>query len=91
MGVGLGSILKLARGGLGPDELAEILSAAGMELEFSPAKADVESFRPLAESASLPGSKMIALKGKMKGGGLLHALLVMNSEPQDAQGNHKQA
>jgi hypothetical protein len=72
--VGLGSMMKLARGGLGPDELAEILAAAGMELEFSPAKAEIDSFRPHAESASLPGSKMIELKGKMKGGGHLHAL-----------------
>ena len=78
--IGLGGILKLVKGGLGPDELKEVLSAAGMELEFNPVAPSIESFRPLAECASLPGSKLLELKGTMKGGGLIHALLVMNQE-----------
>jgi hypothetical protein len=78
--IGVGSLIKLARGGLGPDELAEILAAAGMELSFLPVEPTLESFRPLAQSASLPCAKMLELKGKMKGGGMLHALLVMNTE-----------
>jgi hypothetical protein len=78
MGLGLSSIMKLAKGGLGPDELAEILAAAGMDLTFTPAAPTVEAFRPLAEAASLPSAKMVELKGRMKGGGNIHALLVMN-------------
>jgi hypothetical protein len=72
--------MKLARGGLGPDELGEILAAAGMEVSFSPVMASAESFRPLAETASLPGSKLIELKGKMKDGGSLHALIALNQK-----------
>jgi hypothetical protein len=76
--IGLSGILKLAKGGLGPEELKEILSAAGMDLEFNPVPANLETFRSLAVPASLPGSKLLELKGTMKGGGLIHALLVMN-------------
>ena len=65
--VGIGSILKLARGELGPDELKEILSAAGMELEFNPVAPSLETFRPLAASVSLPGSKLLELKGNNEG------------------------
>lgn len=78
MSIGLGSIMKLAKGGLGPDELAEILAAAGMDLAMLQVTPSLETFRPLAEAASLPSSKMIELKGTMKGGGAIHALLVMN-------------
>jgi hypothetical protein len=59
--IGLGSIMKLAKGGIGPDELAEILAAAGMELTFTPMEAAAKSFLPLAASASLPGSKLLEL------------------------------
>jgi hypothetical protein len=78
MALGFGSIVKLAKGGIGPDELAEILAAAGMDLAFNPVQPVLETFRPLAESASLPSAKMVELKGRMKGGGTIHALLVMN-------------
>jgi hypothetical protein len=80
--LGLGSIMKLAKGGLGPDELGEILGAAGMYVTFAPVAAGIESFRPLAVSASLPSAKIMELKGTMKGGGSLHALIVMTDEKQ---------
>jgi hypothetical protein len=78
--IGLGGMMKLAKGGLGPDDLKEILSAAGMELDFNLVAPSLETFRPLAASASLPGSKLLELKGTMKGGGQIHALLVMNQQ-----------
>jgi hypothetical protein len=80
MGIGLGSLIKLTRGGLGPDELGEILAAAGMDLTMTPVEANVESFRPLALSASLPSARLIEMKGSMKGGGQIHALLVMSPD-----------
>jgi hypothetical protein len=82
-------MLKLARGAVSQDELEEILAAVGMKLAFSPAAPTIEGFRPLAQSASLPGAKMIELKGKMKGGGTLHALLVMNSDSTAVAAHHK--
>jgi hypothetical protein len=75
----LGSLVKLMKGGIGQDELEEILAQAGMNLSFAAVQPSVESFRPLAQSASLPSSKMIELKGTMKGGGQIHALLVLSS------------
>ena len=75
--IGPGMLMKLARGGIGPDELAEILSAAGIEATFKKASADLDTFRPLAEIASLPSSELLEMKGTMKGGGRLHALMVI--------------
>jgi hypothetical protein len=78
--IGIGSLMKLAKGTLGQDELEEILAAAGMDLTCAVVKPDLKAFRPLAAAASLPGSKLVELKGRMKGGDLFHALLVMNQE-----------
>ena len=82
MVIGLGSMMKLVRGGLGPDELAEVLSAAGMEVDFSPVSPGEElpAFRELGESASLPSSSILRIKAVMKGGDVLHGLLVVNQK-----------
>jgi aconitase B len=73
----LGMIMKLAKGGIGPDELGEILAAAGIEASFRKAVADLDTFRPFAELASLPSSELLELRGTMKGGKRLHALMVI--------------
>jgi hypothetical protein len=80
MSIGLGSIMKLAKGGIGPDELAEILGAVGIELSFTPRAVSTESFRPLADAASLPYSNLVEIKGRMKGGDSILGLLVMNQK-----------
>jgi hypothetical protein len=74
----LGSLVKLMKGGIGQDELEEILAIAGMNLTFAAVKPDLDAFRPLATAASLPGSKLVELKGNMKDGSQIHALLVIN-------------
>jgi hypothetical protein len=76
--IGLGSMMKLARGGLGPDELGEILAAAGMDLKFTPVPAAPESFISLGEAACLPGAKLVEIKGSAKGGDSIHCLMIMN-------------
>lgn len=80
MGLGLSSIMKLARGGLGPDELAEVLSAAGIEAEFAAVKTEeaLPAFQTLGQSASLPCSKLVRFSAKMKGGITLQGLMVMS-------------
>jgi hypothetical protein len=83
--LGLGGMMKLARGGIGADELAEVLSAAGIEISINAVTPRVESFRPLAASASLPSSKLVELRGKMKNGDRLHALLVIT---ESSAGHH---
>ncbi len=78
MSLGIGSIIKLARGGMGPDEMGELLRAAGMDLSFTPVKIEAAAFTVLAQAASLPCSKMIELKGQMRSGETVTALLVVN-------------
>lgn len=78
MGIGLGSLMKVARGGLGPDELAEVLGAMGMDVSFREVPAARESFEPLGRMASLPDAKLVELKGTTKDGASIYALIVMN-------------
>ncbi len=76
----LGALLKVARGGdMGPDEFGALLAAAGMDVSFTPVAVDRASFAALASSASLPSAKMVRIQGKMKGGDMLDALLVVSS------------
>ena len=65
---------------MGPDELQAVLSAAGMDVSFTPVPVGRAAFEGLAASASLPSSKMIRIRGKMKGGDCLDALLVVSPQ-----------
>jgi hypothetical protein len=76
--IGIGSVMKLARGGIGADELAEILASAGIGLSFEEKPVAVSTFQSLGATASLPGSKIIEIRGQMKGGDTVHALMVVN-------------
>ena len=78
--IGLGSMMKMARGGLSADDLGELFAGMGIEVTVEPKSPTLETFKPLAASASLPSSKLIELRGKMKDGGEIHALLVLNSK-----------
>jgi hypothetical protein len=80
--IGLGTLAKLAKGGLGPDELGELLEAAGMKVDFAPVQvADaLPEFKALAEATSLPDAKILRLNARMKGGEILQALLVVNQK-----------
>jgi hypothetical protein len=79
---GIGSIMKLVRGGLGPDELGEILAAAGIDAEFSPLqKAQQEpEFQRLWKAASLPSSSLVRISMRMKDGSDFSGVLVLNKE-----------
>ncbi len=76
--IGLGTLKKLASGGLGPDEIREILAQAGMDFEFASVPVVREGFTALALSASLPGSKVVQISGRMKDGQRIHALMVLS-------------
>jgi hypothetical protein len=76
--LGFGGLMKIAKGGLGPDELAEVLSQMGMEVAFQTLPAQADSFEPLGKAASLPHAKIIELKGVSKDGGQIYALIVLN-------------
>ena len=76
--IGIGTLAKLAKGGLSKDELLEILSQLGVLAEFGEVQEGVKKgeFESLWASASLPGSHVVRLQMRMKGGGELVGLLV---------------
>jgi hypothetical protein len=78
---GLGTLLKMARGGVGVDELAEILSAMGIDMEITPLPRPEGQIDELTNLASIPDSKAVLLSGRMKGGERIRAVLIL-SPPQ---------
>lgn len=79
MAIGLGTMLKLARGGMSQDEMMEMLSAAGIEANMTHvAQTDIPAaFQELAVCASLPQSGILHVEARMKTGDVLHGLLVV--------------
>ena len=85
MRIGLGTFAKLARGGLCPDELGELMAAMGIEAVFSPVSlADaLPVFQVTAEAASLPSSRIVRIEARMKGGGSMIGVLVLNQKSNE--------
>lgn len=77
MGIGIGTMMKLAKGGRGPEQLKEMLAAAGVDMEFSKVKPSPAAFVELGTAAALPGSELMRLSGAMKDGKRIEALLVV--------------
>jgi hypothetical protein len=79
MGIGIGSILKLAKGGLGPDQLAELLAAVGIDARFSAVEGEQvgAAFIRTSNVAVRPGARVLSIQGKDKDGADLEALLVL--------------
>ena len=69
----------LKKGGLGTDELEELLSAMGIRGKFSPVPVDqaLPEFQKMANATSLPGASLVCLEMEMKSGQKLAGLLVM--------------
>lgn len=78
----LAMISKLKKGGLGTDELEEMLSAMGIKGKFTPVPVDqaLPEFKQLADATSLPGANLVALNMEMKNGQRLAGLLVMTQD-----------
>ena len=76
----LGALLKMAKGGgMGPDELQAVLSAAGMDVSFTPVPVGRAAFEGLG-CFCLPSLFEVTRLGKMKGGDCLDALLVVSPQ-----------
>jgi hypothetical protein len=77
----LKAIAALAKGALGPDELAELLSSLGWEIEMKQVdgRDREQSFRSAAAAAVQPGSGMVAMTGRSKTGERAHLIIVMES------------
>ena len=82
MAFGLGTLAKLARGGIGPDELGELMSAAGIDATFSLVQIGeaLPVFQAAAEAASLPSARIVRIEATMKGGDRMSGILVMNQK-----------
>lgn len=76
----LGSMFRLAKGAVSQDELAELLAVMGIDAEFaSVSQADaLAAFQGAGEAASVPGSTLVRLRARMKGGEQLTGILVVN-------------
>ncbi len=85
MVIGLGTFMKLAKGGLGPDELGEILGAAGMQVSIEAVQPVQATFRELIQAGSLPGAHLSELKGSMKDGSRIYALFIVT---ESSDSNH---
>ena len=81
--LGLGTIGKLVKGGLGPDEIGEIFAAAGIEFEFQSLQADQVpmEFQRVAEKTQETGAKVLSLRGRMKDGQVEDCLVVFSQIP----------
>lgn len=77
--IGFGTLAKLAKGGIGPDELAAICEAAGMEIEFGEVDRTAyrAAFGQAGNSLTRPGARMMRIEGKMKNGDSMCALIVL--------------
>jgi hypothetical protein len=79
---GIGSIMKMMRGGMGPDEIGEILSTAGIDAEFVPVPIveKEQEFQRLWKQASLPSASLVRISMRMKDGSDFSGVLVLNKE-----------
>lgn len=78
--LGFGAALaKMASGGMGPDELAKLLRAAGIDLEMAPVPFSEASgsFTETARAVRVPGATLHRMRGRMKNGAQLEALIVL--------------
>lgn len=75
----LAQIAKLAKGSLGPDEIGELLASAGIDLQMIPVEREKGpvAFRGMAIAASKPGARLVAMRGLLKNGESMEALLVL--------------
>jgi hypothetical protein len=82
MGLSLGTLTKMARGGMSLEDVTGILAGAGVDLTMTnleTREAVSQEFTVAARGAARPGARVIAVKGKMKDGSTVHALLTLYS------------
>jgi len=75
----VGAILKMAKGGLNPDEIIGLLATMGIEVQFSELLG-VEiaaGFQGAATQTLQPGVKVYRLNGSVKSGEQLSALVIV--------------
>jgi hypothetical protein len=69
------TLFKLAKGGLGPDDLQALLSGLGLEVSMEPdARTEVLD---LCQAVTVPGARLVSVRGNLKAGETVHALFVV--------------
>jgi hypothetical protein len=89
--IGFGTLAKLATGGMGPDELAAICEAAGMEIEVGEVqRADYRAaFGEAGASLTQSGARLVSINGRMKNGDEMRALIVLAPVTKLGDGEHQ--
>lgn len=75
--IGLGTLAKLAKGGMGPEEIQTVLQSLGVDLQFEHVTKVRAAFEGLAQSAKNPKAELIDVRGTLKGGKRVHAMLIV--------------
>ena len=71
------SLKRLTASGVGEDEIAEMLSAMGMEMELSPLIPGGGQLEETARAVASPGAQSVCVSGKLKGGAELRGVLIL--------------
>ena len=85
--IGLSSIVKLAKGNLTIDDIGEMFSALGMEVEFRQLEISEAShaFRHAALAAAKPDARLMKVSGTDKEGCQFEGLMILVPSSRDAQ------
>jgi hypothetical protein len=76
--LGLGSLTKLIRGGMGIDELSEMLSGMiGGEVEITPIQETAPEVVQSKLGEWIPGSKSVVVSGTTRTGERLKAIIIL--------------
>ncbi len=74
-------LTKAARGGMGLDEMLEMLSSIGVQMDVQPLDMKTvggqDEFKTLAGVSLSPGAKVVKLSATLAGGAPLQAIMVL--------------
>ena len=75
----LATILKMKKGGIGPEQLTEMLEAMGIKAQFSPVPKEeaLPAFQRLAVATERADTSLLSLTFTMKDGKQFEGLLVL--------------
>ncbi len=86
-----GAIFKLMQGAMGPEQIAELFGAMGMDVSFQPLTEGQRAmvFQELARKAIETGCSVISIRGRAKDGDELTAILVASPQKKVLDGKQQ--
>ncbi len=81
----LAALLKLTKGNVGPERLAELLKLAGLDAKFEPVTypGRAAAFQRASKVAAQPSADVFVISGADNGGAIIEALIVFSKKPLD--------